>query len=582
MRLEKYIDKSKKKRKIILISISVSVLISVSLLLYKTFASFTESVEFSIMNGKVDYFGNSDVYFVFYKGNELIDTMPTKDNNEGLSFVKGECDNEASIVWNEEAWGPMVKNLSKSKTKCSLYFDKMKYYVSTSASDGGNGNKETPLKTIKEAYEKIENKGTIVLLNDVTENEGIIFNSEGKEITITSEGTHEIKRGNSLTTKPIIEISNNNKVTLANITINGLEIEATKSLINVIDSSITINEGTIIENGINNNGDNGKGGGLYLQNSSIVINGGIIKNNQSSRDGGGFTLITGNVEINGGQIIENKSMYGAGMEITNKVNFTMNGGSVSNNNASYYGGGMHLNSNNYDGAIYIFNGGDVSNNTSTERGGGIKYNPASGAATIELKGTNFIGNTSDKWSGGIDIENRKPLKFELSGGTISNNVAKNNTGGGIILSASSDNNVYNLTGGKIINNQAYYCGGGLRFYFDASNNILNISNTIFSGNSSIDGGAIAIDASKSTFTNNVVNFKSGEISNNTVTNNGGGIYMTNFQDFNMTGGSIINNKSTNDQGTGGIYAYNNVKNYNKTGGTISDNTPTDVGGIATK
>ncbi len=120
MKLERYQDKSKKNRKVILISISVILLISVSLLLYKTFASFTESVEFPMMNGKVDYFGNSDVYFAFYNGDKELDTMPSKEDN--LEFYYGECDNGASIEWNENEWAPLVKNLSKSKTKCSLYF----------------------------------------------------------------------------------------------------------------------------------------------------------------------------------------------------------------------------------------------------------------------------------------------------------------------------------------------------------------------------------------------------------------------------------------------------------------------------
>ena len=122
MKLEKYVDKDKKRRKTILISVSVIVLISISFLLYKTFASFTESAEFPIMNGKVDYFGNSDVYFAFYKGNDKLDEMPSKDNSNNLVFDYGECDNGADIIWNNEAWGPMVKNLSKSKTKCTLYF----------------------------------------------------------------------------------------------------------------------------------------------------------------------------------------------------------------------------------------------------------------------------------------------------------------------------------------------------------------------------------------------------------------------------------------------------------------------------
>ena len=128
MKLEKYVDKSKKKRKIILISLGVIVLISISLLLYKSFASFTESAEFPIMNGKVDYFGNSDIYFVFYKGDQLLEEMPQKGNEENLVFDHGECDNGASILWNENEWAPLVKGLNKVKTKCSLYFEE---YVPT-------------------------------------------------------------------------------------------------------------------------------------------------------------------------------------------------------------------------------------------------------------------------------------------------------------------------------------------------------------------------------------------------------------------------------------------------------------------
>ena len=102
MKLEKYVDKSVKRRKTILISISVIVLISVSFLLYKTFAVFTENVEFPMMKGKVDYFGNSDIYFVFYKYGELVEEMPLKDNVDNIGFDHAECDNEASIIWNEE------------------------------------------------------------------------------------------------------------------------------------------------------------------------------------------------------------------------------------------------------------------------------------------------------------------------------------------------------------------------------------------------------------------------------------------------------------------------------------------------
>ena len=122
MKLEKYVDKSIKKRKIILLSISLIVLVCVSFLLYKTFANFSEEVEFPMIKGQVDYFGNSDVYFAFYQGDKELEEMPKKDNEDNLVFDHGECDNGASIEWNEDEWAPLVKNLKQAKTKCSLYF----------------------------------------------------------------------------------------------------------------------------------------------------------------------------------------------------------------------------------------------------------------------------------------------------------------------------------------------------------------------------------------------------------------------------------------------------------------------------
>ncbi len=142
MKLEKYEDKNKKKRKIILISIGVIVLISLSLILYKTFASFSEEVSFPMMKGKVDYFGNSDIYFAFYKDDELLEEMPQKDNKENLVFDHGECDNGASIEWNNDEWAPLIKELNKVKTKCNLYFKKainaVEYFTELAKTDTTN------------------------------------------------------------------------------------------------------------------------------------------------------------------------------------------------------------------------------------------------------------------------------------------------------------------------------------------------------------------------------------------------------------------------------------------------------------
>ena len=87
------------------------------------------------MNGKVDYFGNSDIYFAFYKNEQLLEEMPQVNNEENLVFEHGECDNGASIEWNASEWAPLVKGLNKVKTKCELYFSVVTLPTNIESSD---------------------------------------------------------------------------------------------------------------------------------------------------------------------------------------------------------------------------------------------------------------------------------------------------------------------------------------------------------------------------------------------------------------------------------------------------------------
>ncbi len=127
-----------KKGKIILLSITVIMLISVINIL--TFTKYEKIIK----DNEID---NLDI--AFYKGNEKVDTMPTKGNSEGLVFIDGECDNGASIEWNSEEWAPLIKNLTKSKTKCTLYFNDKYIDRELNGTDPVLGNKLIPI-TINE------------------------------------------------------------------------------------------------------------------------------------------------------------------------------------------------------------------------------------------------------------------------------------------------------------------------------------------------------------------------------------------------------------------------------------------------
>ncbi len=127
MKLENFKDENKTKRKKILISIGVITIIGTSLLLYKTFASFKSEVTYPMMNDQINYYGDDNVYFAFYNGDQELDEMPQKGNSENLVFDHADCENGATVKWKEERWAPLVKNLTKSKTKCTLYFSEKIY-----------------------------------------------------------------------------------------------------------------------------------------------------------------------------------------------------------------------------------------------------------------------------------------------------------------------------------------------------------------------------------------------------------------------------------------------------------------------
>ncbi len=126
MKLESFKDKKITRRKMVLLSLGVIIIVGVSLLLYKTFAKFSSEVSFPLMSGKVNYYGDSDIIFGFYNGEQELDKMPQKGNPENLAFDHAVCDNGASVEWNEKEWGPVVLNLTKTKTRCTLYFSEKK------------------------------------------------------------------------------------------------------------------------------------------------------------------------------------------------------------------------------------------------------------------------------------------------------------------------------------------------------------------------------------------------------------------------------------------------------------------------
>ena len=102
-----------KKRLSILL---ISIVILISALNILTFTNYEKKL--------IKENNNENLDIAFYNGNEKLDEMPSKDNSDNLVFDYASCDNDAYVLWDEKEWAPLVKNLSKSKTKCTLYFRK--------------------------------------------------------------------------------------------------------------------------------------------------------------------------------------------------------------------------------------------------------------------------------------------------------------------------------------------------------------------------------------------------------------------------------------------------------------------------
>ncbi len=132
MKLKRLEKISRNKKKIILGTIAILCSLGIGLLLGKTFSLYQVSKSFEFVNGKVNYYGKSDVYFAFYNGDTWLEEMPKKGNNDNLVYDHAVCDNEAEIEWDEDKWALKVLNLTKTKTRCALYFE---IYISTAVED---------------------------------------------------------------------------------------------------------------------------------------------------------------------------------------------------------------------------------------------------------------------------------------------------------------------------------------------------------------------------------------------------------------------------------------------------------------
>lgn len=231
----------------------------------------------------------------------------------------------------------------------------------------------------------------------------------------------------------------------------------------------TVDRGTLDINGgyIVGSGSNGTpGGGIYVDNGTVNLRGGVIAANRGS-SGGGIFFQNGTLNISGGAVTGN--WVNSGHD---------NGGGIYVNSGTLNLSGEGYVTNNYKACDCNECQNDVNN---THGGGGIAL---ANSSVMNMTGGYVTGNYSGLAGGGIYAGFfGHNVGFTMSGGTIAGNCAELGEGGGLRI-AGGTNGVIQATNkvyitNNITNSNNDWGGGGI-FVQEKGN--LSIMNALIAGN----------------------------------------------------------------------------------------------------
>ncbi len=203
-------------------------------------------------------------------------------------------------------------------------------------------------------------------------------------------------------------------------------------------------------------------------------------------------------------------------------------------------------------------------------GGGIELAAKCSLQLITPEIRNCLAHGTVQTQAGAAINTAAESNLTVTNGKIYSNESTDVLGGGSIYANSSKN--ITLNGCDLYGNKANTNGGAI--YVAGLALELTLNNCTIRGNTAANGGGIYSQMS-------TIDIIGGKISGNTITGNGGGIYLGYLGltgSLTLTGGEISGNTITGGGNGGGIYAVSNVK-IDMIQGTISGNTAANGGGI---
>ena len=128
MKLEKFKEKDNKKTFIVVFTVCCILLLA-GVLLYNSFAVFTEEKQFNVVNGT--YQDPGDIYFAYYVDGVITRELPKQNTGYIFDEESSNCTNGVVPSWDHSKWRFIgdysgYTTTDYTRTKCNLYFVKAK------------------------------------------------------------------------------------------------------------------------------------------------------------------------------------------------------------------------------------------------------------------------------------------------------------------------------------------------------------------------------------------------------------------------------------------------------------------------
>ena len=360
--------------------------------------------------------------------------------------------------------------------KATLENDTLTYYITESTANG-TGTTETLVKhtvpltgagkiLCQEASEQvILVKGTLELQS------GVLQNTGGKHIVLVDRGTLDVNGG---------------------YIVGGGSDGTPGGGIYVDNGTVNIRGGVIAAN------RGSSGGGIFFQNGTLNISGGAVTGNwvNSGHDnGGGIYVKSGTLNLSGEGYVTNNykacdcndcrndvnnTHGGGGIALANSSVMNMTGGYVTGNYSGLAGGGIYAGFFGHN-VGFTMSGGTIAGNCAEYgEGGGLRIAGGTNGviqATNKVYITNNITNSNNDWGGGgIFVQEKGNLS--IMNALITGNTA-GGFGGGVGACPTGETLIVNQDGAAIYGNEASgtnMSGGGNNKTYDST---LALNSTVF-------------------------------------------------------------------------------------------------------